>query len=185
MVAGDTAGAAARGRRGAATARRRRSRRALAAELYGLDILAENVEDEAHNTTRFIILSRRTHAARRRGNGPVITTFVFRVRNVPAALYKAMGGFATNGVNMTKLESYSSTARSSRPSSTPTSTAIPTTPASSSRWRSSPSSRSRTAEDPRRLPRQSVPQNDREVGRAKFGDVNDGRYHAGAGQPHH
>ncbi|MCL8381031.1 prephenate dehydratase [Xanthobacter aminoxidans] len=77
----------------------------LAADIYGLDILAENIEDEAHNTTRFIILSRGADWAPA-GRGPVITTFVFRVRNVPAALYKAMGGFATNGVNMTKLESY-------------------------------------------------------------------------------
>ena len=78
---------------------------ALAGELYGLEPLLKNVEDEAHNTTRFIILSteRRDAAS---GNGPVMTSFVFRVRNVPAALYKAMGGFATNGVNMTKLESY-------------------------------------------------------------------------------
>jgi prephenate dehydratase len=77
----------------------------LAAKIYGLDVLAENVEDEAHNTTRFVILSREpTRAAA--GNGPTVTTFVFRVRNIPAALYKAMGGFATNGVNMTKLESY-------------------------------------------------------------------------------
>ena len=77
----------------------------LAAELYGLAILAENVEDETHNTTRFVILSR-DDARAPPGDGPVITTFVFRVRNVPAALYKALGGFATNGVNMTKLESY-------------------------------------------------------------------------------
>ncbi len=77
----------------------------LAADIYGLDILAENIEDEAHNTTRFIILTRGADWAPA-GRGPVITTFVFRVRNVPAALYKAMGGFATNGVNMTKLESY-------------------------------------------------------------------------------
>jgi prephenate dehydratase len=77
----------------------------LAAEIYGLNILKENVEDESHSTTRFIVLSReKTWAAR--GKGKVVTTFVFRVRNVPAALYKAMGGFATNGINMTKLESY-------------------------------------------------------------------------------
>ena len=68
-------------------------------------MLAENVEDEEHNTTRFVILSREEKHARP-SNGPVVTTFVFRVRNLPAALYKAMGGFATNGVNMTKLESY-------------------------------------------------------------------------------
>jgi prephenate dehydratase len=77
----------------------------LAATIYGLDVLAENVEDEDHNTTRFVILSREPARAPA-GNGPVVTTFVFRVRNIPAALYKAMGGFATNGVNMTKLESY-------------------------------------------------------------------------------
>jgi prephenate dehydratase len=77
----------------------------LAAELYGLDVLMENVEDEAHNTTRFVILAKEAATARA-GNGMVITTFVFRVRNVPAALYKALGGFATAGVNMTKLESY-------------------------------------------------------------------------------
>ena len=77
----------------------------LAAEIYGLDILKENVEDETHSTTRFVVLSREKRWAMP-GNGKVITTFVFRVRNVPAALYKALGGFATNGVNMTKLESY-------------------------------------------------------------------------------
>lgn len=77
----------------------------LAAEIYGLDILKPDVEDEKHNTTRFIILSRENlHAAA--GIGPTMTTFVFRVRNIPAALYKALGGFATNGINMTKLESY-------------------------------------------------------------------------------
>ncbi|HEY8163012.1 MAG TPA: prephenate dehydratase [Methylocystis sp.] len=77
----------------------------LAAEIYGLDIIAERVEDEAHNTTRFIVLSK-TRQWVPVGNGPTMTTFIFRVRNVPAALYKALGGFATNGVNMTKLESY-------------------------------------------------------------------------------
>jgi prephenate dehydratase len=103
-VAADTAGSAryvaelGDPKRGALASR-------LAAEIYGLDILREDVEDEAHNTTRFIILSPEAIRAPHR-NGPVITSFIFRVRNVPAALYKAMGGFATNGVNMTKLESY-------------------------------------------------------------------------------
>jgi len=77
----------------------------FAAQIYGLNVLAENIEDAAHNTTRFLVLSRDQQEAPA-GNGKVKTTFVFRVRNVPAALYKAMGGFATNGVNMTKLESY-------------------------------------------------------------------------------
>ncbi len=77
----------------------------LAGEIYGLEVLREDVEDEAHNTTRFVILSREAGRASA-GNGPVITSFIFRVRNVPAALYKALGGFATNGVNITKLESY-------------------------------------------------------------------------------
>lgn len=75
----------------------------FAGEIYGLDVLAENIEDADHNTTRFLVLS---PTERNAGPGDVKTTFVFRVRNVPAALYKAMGGFATNGVNMTKLESY-------------------------------------------------------------------------------
>ncbi|MGL4240469.1 MAG: prephenate dehydratase [Beijerinckiaceae bacterium] len=77
----------------------------MAAGIYGLQILAEDVEDDASNTTRFVVLSKRPKAAEP-GSGPLITSFVFRVRNVPAALYKALGGFATNGVNMTKLESY-------------------------------------------------------------------------------
>ena len=77
----------------------------LAAEIYGLGILREDVEDEDHNTTRFVVLSREPHQPAP-GDGPVVTSFVFNVRNLPAALYKALGGFATNGVNMTKLESY-------------------------------------------------------------------------------
>ena len=77
----------------------------MAGELYGLDVLKADVEDEHHNHTRFLIMSREPDDAPNDG-GRVVTTFVFRVRNVPAALYKAMGGFATNGVNMTKLESY-------------------------------------------------------------------------------
>ncbi|QZY29266.1 prephenate dehydratase [Nocardioides coralli] len=77
----------------------------LAAEIYGLEVLREDVEDEDHNTTRFVVLSRELVEAPA-GNGPVVTSFVFNVRNIPAALYKALGGFATNGVNMTKLESY-------------------------------------------------------------------------------
>jgi prephenate dehydratase len=77
----------------------------LAAEIYGLDILKPDVEDQSHNTTRFVILSKEDLRAAP-GIGQIMTTFVFKVRNVPAALYKAMGGFATNGINMTKLESY-------------------------------------------------------------------------------
>lgn len=104
VVAADTAGAArelsqSRDPSRAAIATR------LAAEIYGLKVIRENIEDEAHNTTRFVILSPSPHDAEPEEQ-PVVTSFVFRVRNVPAALYKAMGGFATNGVNMTKLESY-------------------------------------------------------------------------------
>ncbi|NLT56382.1 MAG: prephenate dehydratase [Actinomycetales bacterium] len=77
----------------------------LAAEAYGLEVLRTDVEDRNHNTTRFVILSPEDLRAAP-GIGPIVTTFLFKVRNVPAALYKAMGGFATNGVNMTKLESY-------------------------------------------------------------------------------
>src|SRR5215217_4532816 len=104
IVAADTAGSAREiAERGDKTCAAIATR--LAGEIYGLDILAENVEDEAHNTTRFIVLSREKKWAPR-GKSKVVTTFVFRVKNVPAALYKAMGGFATNGINMTKLESY-------------------------------------------------------------------------------
>ena len=77
----------------------------LAGEIYGLDVLARDIEDNGHNTTRFVIMGREIDKTRR-GNDGMMTTFVFEVRNIPAALYKAMGGFATNGVNMTKLESY-------------------------------------------------------------------------------
>jgi prephenate dehydratase len=77
----------------------------LAGELYGLTLLAENIEDADHNTTRFLVVSKARSEAEQTGQ-KLKTTFVFRVRNVPAALYKALGGFATNGVNMTKLESY-------------------------------------------------------------------------------
>jgi len=76
----------------------------LAGEIYGLDVLARHIEDHANNTTRFLICAREPDLSRR--DSMMITTFVFRVRNIPAALYKAMGGFATNGVNMVKLESY-------------------------------------------------------------------------------
>ena len=106
MVAGDTAGAAklvseVKDRTMAALAP------ALAAELYDLDVIEENVEDTENNITRFVVLSKSKHWAERKADDTrMMTTFVFRVRNVPAALYKAMGGFATNGVNMTKLESY-------------------------------------------------------------------------------
>ncbi len=77
---------------------------AVAAEIHGLNVLAQDIEDLDHNTTRFLLMSPEIDETRR-GN-KMITTFVFEVRNIPAALYKAMGGFATNGVNMTKLESY-------------------------------------------------------------------------------
>jgi prephenate dehydratase len=104
MVHADTAGAAAE-----IAARGDPSEAAIASSLagkiYGLKSLKANIEDAEHNTTRFVVLSRKP-AHPRRGSGPLVTSFVFRVRNIPAALYKALGGFATNGVNMTKLESY-------------------------------------------------------------------------------
>jgi len=106
VIAGDTAGAAklvseVRDRTMAALAPR------LAASLYGLDILEENVEDTETNVTRFVVLTKsKGWVERAAPDSRMMTTFMFRVRNVPAALYKAMGGFATNGVNMTKLESY-------------------------------------------------------------------------------
>jgi prephenate dehydratase len=76
----------------------------LAAEIYGLEVLEPNVEDETHNTTRFVVVARQPSVPSE--TGLTVTTLVFRVRNVPAALYKALGGFATNSINMTKLESY-------------------------------------------------------------------------------
>jgi prephenate dehydratase len=78
----------------------------IAAELYGLKIVAENVEDAADNTTRFVILAKQPLTPKALAGQRAMTTFVFEVNNVPAALYKALGSFATNGVNMTKLESY-------------------------------------------------------------------------------
>ncbi|WP_445679547.1 prephenate dehydratase [Radicibacter daui] len=104
MVAADTAGAARDiaqwgDRSKAAIANR------LAAEIYGLDVLREGIEDTAHNTTRFIILSREPQVPKL-GSGTAMTSFIFQVRQVPAALFKALGGFATTGINMTKLESY-------------------------------------------------------------------------------
>jgi prephenate dehydratase len=104
VISGDTAGAA-REVKEAGDPTQAAISPPLAAEIYGLDVLAADVEDEDHNTTRFVVLSpERVEAPA--DDGPVVTTFVFNVRNLPAALYKALGGFATNGVNMTKLESY-------------------------------------------------------------------------------
>jgi len=77
----------------------------LAGKTYGLDVLAADIEDASHNTTRFLILAGEPLSLAK-DNGPVVTSFVFKVRSVPSALYKALGGFATNGINMTKLESY-------------------------------------------------------------------------------
>jgi prephenate dehydratase len=104
VVAADTAGAA-REVAEAGDITRAALATTLAAEIYGLKILKKNVADAKHNTTRFVVLSRKPQWAKR-SDKRTMTTFVFEVRNVPAALYKALGGFATNGVNMTKLESY-------------------------------------------------------------------------------
>ncbi len=79
---------------------------ALAAEIYGLEILARDIEDEYTNTTRFLVMTADANPPAPAFTEPCVTSFIFRVRNIPAALYKALGGFATNGVNMTKLESY-------------------------------------------------------------------------------
>jgi prephenate dehydratase len=104
VVEADTAGAARHlretGDRSAAVIASK-----LAAEIYGLKVARADIEDAEHNTTRFVVLAAKPVKVCASA-GPVITSFVFRVRNVPAALYKALGGFATNGVNMTKLESY-------------------------------------------------------------------------------
>jgi prephenate dehydratase len=106
VIAGDTAGAAKlvkeTGDRSMAALAPR-----LAADMYGLEIIAENVEDVEDNMTRFVVLARdEDWADRKTDDEKIVTTFVFNVRNIPAALYKALGGFATNGINMTKLESY-------------------------------------------------------------------------------
>ena len=104
MVEADTAGAA-RELRESGDRTRAVIASKLAAEIYGLKVAKADIEDAQHNTTRFVVLAAKPVRVPK-SDGPVITSFVFRVRNVPAALYKALGGFATNGVNMTKLESY-------------------------------------------------------------------------------
>ncbi len=104
IVAGDTAGAA-REVAEAGDPSRGALAPALAAQVYGLEIVARDVEDESHNTTRFVVFAPEAETPAPEA-GPSVTSFIFRVRNIPAALYKALGGFATNGVNMSKLESY-------------------------------------------------------------------------------
>jgi prephenate dehydratase len=104
VVEADTAGAA-RHLRELGDCTRAAIASSLAAEIYGLKIARADIEDAEHNTTRFVVLAAKPVRVPK-SDGPVVTSFVFRVRNVPAALYKALGGFATNGVNMTKLESY-------------------------------------------------------------------------------
>ncbi|HVA15580.1 MAG TPA: prephenate dehydratase [Stellaceae bacterium] len=102
-IALDTAGAAAEvAKRGDKSVAAIAS--ALAGKVYGLVSLKANIEDAGHNTTRFLVMAKEPKRAR--NDGLVVTTFVFRVKNIPAALYKALGGFATNKINMTKLESY-------------------------------------------------------------------------------
>ncbi len=103
VISGDTAGAA-REVSDAADLTQAAISPPLAAEIYGLEVLATDVEDEDHNTTRFVVLAREPRVPE--AGPPTVTTFMFNVRNLPSALYKALGGFATNGVNMTKLESY-------------------------------------------------------------------------------
>jgi prephenate dehydratase len=104
VVHADTAGAAADlAARGDKTAAAVAS--SLAAEIYDLEVLKPDLEDATHNTTRFVVMAQEPIDPDP-AKGPVITSFVFKVRSVPAALYKALGGFATNGVNITKLESY-------------------------------------------------------------------------------
>lgn len=106
VIAGDTAGSAREVRDWADPTRLSIAPRG-AAELYGLQVLASDVEDDPTNTTRFIVLAPQGPlSTREEMPGQVMTSFVFRVRNIPSALYKALGGFATNGVNMTRLESY-------------------------------------------------------------------------------
>ncbi|MGE0093321.1 MAG: prephenate dehydratase [Alphaproteobacteria bacterium] len=104
IVHADTAGAAADVAKGGDKSQAAIAS-SLAAKRYGLETLRSDIEDAEHNTTRFMVMSREA-VTPKPNSGPVMTTFVFRVRNVPAALYKAMGGFATTGINMTKLESY-------------------------------------------------------------------------------
>ena len=119
VIEADTAGAA-RHLRELGDRSRAAIASSLAAEIYGLKIARADIEDAEHNTTRFVVLAAKPERVRK-GDEPVVTSFVFRVRNVPAALYKALGGFATNGVNMTKLDPISSRARSTPPCSMPTS----------------------------------------------------------------
>ena len=103
-VTGDTAGAAMQVAAGGDKAHGAIAS-SLSAEIYGLDILIPDVQDADHNTTRFIVLSREAEIPPA-ADGDALTSFVFRVRNIPAALYKSLGGFATNGLNMAKIESY-------------------------------------------------------------------------------